>query len=336
VAEGAASTAAEAAYLEGFLYKTGAVNKGWRRRWVVLHWDPAVPLQCMMHRPRVEARRRACLVRDPPRPVRPVEWLRGRTPRLRTSAHSRRSVDACDRHKAHAESRGASALSSTTTRYHRIGLGLTTGASTPLKPAGVLPLAECTLSVPPTDGAGAGARVHSFVVHAPSRAYTFAADSAVELQRWTGTLARLIPTSTAGREEQGGGGGAAGGAAGGGEGAAGGGRARASSSVQGVHQGWSAEERHEMTWQVTKVRGAASPGTSPPRRCRHRPRPRPHPGLRPRPRPLNAARFIGGHEQVEPQPQGASARAQPAHRDARHRAARALVRRAPPHPRLSP
>ena len=39
--------------------------------------------------------------------------------------------------------------------------------------------------------------------HAPSRAYTFAADSAVELQRWTGTLARLIPTSTAGREEQG-------------------------------------------------------------------------------------------------------------------------------------
>ena len=38
-----------AVYLEGFLYKTGLVNKGWKRRWVVLHWDEEVPLCCMMY-----------------------------------------------------------------------------------------------------------------------------------------------------------------------------------------------------------------------------------------------------------------------------------------------
>lgn len=42
-----------AVYLEGFLYKTGLVNKGWKRRWVVLHWDEEVcrSLSCTMDYP---------------------------------------------------------------------------------------------------------------------------------------------------------------------------------------------------------------------------------------------------------------------------------------------
>ena len=45
---------------------------------------------------------------------------------------------------------------------------------------------------------GPGAKLHSFVVRSPVRAYTFAADTAAELQRWVSTLAKLIPTATEG------------------------------------------------------------------------------------------------------------------------------------------